>query len=459
MAGLPGDEQMTLIPSVQYVKSGEFTLAYQVTGTGPKDLIYLPLETPNVVANWFVPEHARFIERLATFSRLVMADRRGMGCSDRLPPGQAPTLEEHVDDLLLVMEAAYAAPAMIFAGSETAFIAMLAAAAHPDRFAGLILWGASPSWRRSDDLPWEATDDAIEASLGAIRRITNLRSWAERWTRDVLPSWAADPEKIATMEALSALCGSAETWYQDQRVFFGVDLRDLLPSIHVPTLVIGRTGSSLFHIESSRFLADRMPEARLVELPGNDALPWVGNADAVLAEIEEFMIGTRAAPDASRALSTLLFTDIVDSTGHAARIGDAAWGELLARHHRIVREELARFGGVEVDTAGDGFFATFDGPARAVHCACAIGRRVEDLDLAVRAGIHTGEVERSGNDVRGIAVHVGARVAAMAGPSEVLVSSTVRDLTAGSGLVFDEAGEHELKGVPDRWRLYRVVPA
>ena len=448
---------MTLIPSVQYAKNGDFTLAYQVVGTGPKDLIYLPLETPNVVGNWFVPEHARFMERLASFSRLVITDRRGMGCSDRLPPGRAPTLEELVDDLLVVMETAYASPATVLAGDETAFIAMLAAATHPDLFDGLILWGATPSWRRSDELPWEASDDAIEASLGTIRRVTNLRAWAEAHTRDVLPSWAADPEKIALIEGLSALAGSAEAWYQDQRMFFGIDLSDLLPSIHVPTLLLAREGASLFHIESSRLLAERLPDARLVELEGRDSFPWVGDADAVLDEIEEFMTGTRRAPDTSRALATVLFTDIVDSTRRAAELGDARWHDLVEEHHVRVRQELAEHGGVEVDVAGDGFLATFDGPARAVRCACSIGERLRDVGLEVRVGVHTGEVERVGKEIRGIAVHIGARVGSLAAANEVLATSTVKDLTAGSGLTFEDAGEHELKGVPDRWHLYRVV--
>jgi class 3 adenylate cyclase len=448
---------MTIIPAVQYAKSGEFTLAYQVTGTGPKDIIYLPVLTPNVVGNWFVPEHARFMERLASFSRLVITDRRGLGCSDRLPPGQAPTLEELVDDLLVVMESAYASPATVLAGDETAFIAMLAAATHPDRFNGLILWGATPSWRRSDDLPWEASDDALEADLGVIRRVTNLRVWAEASARDAVPSWAADPEKVAVWEAMSALAGTAEAWYQDQLMFTGIDLRGLLPSIHVPTLLLTRANANLFHIESARFLAERLPEARLVELDGPDSIPWVGDADAVLVEIEEFMTGMRRAPDASRALATVLFTDIVDSTRRAAELGDAEWHHLIEQHHERVRGELAEHGGVEVDTAGDGFLATFDGPARAVRCACAISERVREVGLEIRAGVHTGEVERAGKEVRGIAVHIGARVGALAHANEVLATSTVKDLTAGSGLTFEDAGEHELKGVPDRWHLYRVV--
>jgi class 3 adenylate cyclase len=360
---------------------------------------------------------------------------------------------------LVVLESAYASPTTIFAGSETAFITMLAAAAHPDRFDGMILWGASPSWQRSDDLPWEPTSDAIDASLGGIRRVTSLNAWAERFTRDAIPSWAGDPERIATVEALSALAGSAEAWYQDQRMFFDLDLRDLVPTIHVPTLLLGRCESKMLRIESSRYLAERLPDATLVEFDGADSLPWVGDADAVLDEIEEFMTGTRKPADPSRSLSTLMFTDVVGSTERAAHLGDAEWVRLLELHHQAVRDELERWGGAEIDTAGDGFLASFDGPARAVRCPRSIAVRIEDLGLAVRAGVHTGEVERAGTDVRGIAVHVGARVMALAGPSEVLVSSTVKDLTAGSGIVFEDAGEHELKDVPDRWRLYRVAAA
>ena len=449
---------MTAIPSVQYTKNGELTLAYQLMGSGRKDLVYLLFETPNVVANWFIPEHARFMERLASFSRLVITDRRGMGCSDGLPPGVSPTLEGLVENLLIVMETANAWPATLLAGNETAMVAMLAAATHPDGFAGLILWGPSPCWRRSDELPWEASEDQVKASLGVIRRVTSLRSWAQVWTRDALPSWAGDPDRIAVAEALSALAGSAETWYQDQRMFYEVDLRPLLPSIRTPTLILGRSDvRALSRIESARFLADRLPDARIVELDGDDALPWVGDADAVLNEIQEFMTGDRETPSPDRVLMTVLFTDIVESTKRAAEVGDQAWQRLMDRHDDTIRTLLLRHRGREIDTAGDGFLATFDGAARAITCAREIATSVRSLGLEVRAGCHTGEVELAGNGVRGIAVHIGARVAAVASPSEVLVSQTVKDLVAGSGLVFEDAGEHELKGVPDRWHLYRVV--
>jgi class 3 adenylate cyclase len=448
---------VTGIPSTQYAKNGDFTLAYQVTGTGRHDLIYLLSETPNVVANWFVPEHARFMERLASFSRLVITDRRGMGCSDRLAPGTSPVLEDLVDDLLVVMETANAFSATLLAGLETAFIALLAAATHPDRIERLILWGPSPSWQRSDDLPWEASPDQIEAALGVIRRVTNLRGWAEISTRNNMPSWAGDPDKVALWEALSALAGSAEAWYQDQRMFYGIDLRDVVPTIRTPTLILARPQAAEMSIESARFLAERMPDAALVELEGEDSLPWAGDQDPVLEEIQEFLTGARAPVEPGRVLSTVLFTDIVGSTEKAAEIGDRAWRDLVDKHHDTVRRLLVPYHGREIDTAGDGFLATFDGPARAVECARDISAAVRPLGISIRAGCHAGEVETSGGGVRGIAVHIGARIAAAAGADEVLVSSTVRDLVAGSGLAFEDAGEHELKGIPERWRLYRVV--
>jgi class 3 adenylate cyclase len=446
-----------VIPSTQYARNGDITLAYQVAGNGPSDLIYLLSETPNVVANWFVPEHARFMERLASFSRLIITDRRGMGCSDRLAPGTSPVLEDLVDDLLVVMESANVFSATLLAGNESAFIALLAAAAHPDRIDRLILWGPSASWQRSDDLPWEASPDKIDAELGVIRRVTNLRGWAEISTRNNVPSWANDPERVAMWEALSALAGSAEAWYQDQRMFYGIDLREVVPTIHAPTLILARPAAAGLSVESARFLAQRMPVASLIEIEGADYLPWVGDQDEVLDEVQEFLTGERTQLEPDRVLATVLFTDIVGSTVTAAEIGDRAWRDLVERHHDAVRRIVLAHRGREIDTAGDGFFVTFDGPARAVECAREIATAVEPLGVRIRAGCHAGEIETAGSDVRGIAVHIGARVMALAGPGEVLVTQTVKDLVAGSRLAFGDAGEHELKGVPDRWHLYRVV--
>ena len=448
---------MSPIPSTRYTKNGDVTLAYQVTGAGRKDLIYLLFEWPTVVGNWFVPEHARFLERLASFSRLIITDRRGMGCSDRLPPGTSPTLEDLVDDLIVVGEDALAWPATLFAGSETGFVALLAAALHPDRISGLVLWDASPSWQRSEDLPWAHSPDQIVSNLGSIRRVTDLRGWAELWARDLAPSWANDPDRIAIADAMSALAGSAEAWYWDMSLFNGIDLRQILPTIHTQTLLLTRPEAGGVDVANTRFLAERLPNARLVELGGEDSFPWIGDQDAVLGEIQEFLTGERVAPVADRTLATVLFTDIVGSTDTAAEIGDRAWRDLVQRHHDIVRRILLTHRGREIDTAGDGFFATFDGPARAVECAREIVDAVRSLGLHVRTGVHTGEVETIDMKVGGIAVNIGARIGGLAGPSEVLVSQTVKDLVAGSGLVFEDAGEHELKGVPDRWHLYRVV--
>jgi class 3 adenylate cyclase len=448
---------MTAIPSTQYTKNADFTLAYQVAGQGRADLIYLLFETPNVVANWFVPEHARFLERLTSFSRLVITDRRGMGCSDRLAPGTSPVLEDLVDDLLVVMESANSSSATLLAGIETAFVALLAAATHPDRIERLILWAPSASWQRSEEMPWEDSPDQIKANLGVIRRVTNLRGWAEISTRNNLPSWANAPDKVALWEALSALAGSAEAWYQDQLMFYEIDLRDVVSTIQAPTLILARPNAVSITIESSRFLAERLPDATLVELEGDDLMPWAGDQDAVLDEIQEFLTGDRKPLQHDRVLSTVLFTDIVGSTETAARIGDQAWRELVETHDEVVRRLLVQHRGREIDSAGDGFLATFDGPARAVECAREIAVAVRTLGISIRAGCHTGEVEPVGIGVRGIAVHIGARIAAQAGPDEVLVSSTVRDLVAGSGFLFEDVGERELKGVPDRWRLYRVV--
>ena len=365
------------MPSIHYVKGGGPTLAYQVTGTGSRDLVYLVFALPTVVGSWFVPEHAQFMERLGSFSRLVITDRRGMGCSDPLPPGASLTLEDLVDDLLVVMEAAYASPATVFAGDETALIALLAAATHPDRFEGLILWAAAPSWRRSDDLPWEASEDQIEAELGVIRRVTNLRAWAERWTSLVLPSWTNDIQRVAMAEALSALSGGGpEAWYWDQRMFYGIDLRGVVPSIRVPTLILVRPHArAQMHVESARFLAGSMPNARLVELGGNESFPWAGDQDSVLEEIQEFLTGERTTPEPERVIATVLFTDVVGSTERAAEIGDRAWRALIEKHDETIRGLLDRYRGQEIDTAGDGFFATFDGPARAVECAREIFSR------------------------------------------------------------------------------------
>jgi class 3 adenylate cyclase len=424
-------------------------------GDGPADLLYLPQFLSNVVWNWQVPEHARFMSRLASFSRLIVMDPRGVGASDGPSPEEAATLEEKVDDVVTVLAAAMSWKATIFGGGRSAFVAMLAAATHPDRFDGLILFSPTPSWMRSDELPWQDAPGELERIVDQGRRSASAIEWARSWARTYGPSL---PESsLVAFAEYGALTAGAGGQIAEQIMLNSVDLRPLLPTIRVPTLVVHRTEDPLESIESGRFVADRIPNARLVELPGRDALPWIGEVDAVLDEIEIFLTGERHAPEPDRVLATVLFTDVVDSTALAAAMGDRAWREVHAAHDRIVREEIGHAKGREIKTMGDGFLATFDGPARAISCAVAIAARTGEIGIGVRAGVHTGEIEIDGDDVAGLGVAIGARVGAKAGPNEVLVSQTVKDLAAGSGLTFEDAGEHELKGVPDRWHLYRVV--
>src|SRR6185312_7383564 len=298
-----------------------------------------------------------------------------------------------------IMEAAYARPATVLAGSESAFVALLAAANHPDRFEGLVLWAPSPSWRRSEDLPWERSDDELQAALGVIRRVTNMGSWAERFVRDALPSLAGDADAVSQVQALSALAGSAEAWYQETRMFHAVDLRDLLASIRTQTLVLIRPECAWTTPESARYVADHLPNAALLELPGADGLPWIGQSDVVLDAIQEFMTGARHVAEPDRMLATVLFTDIVGSTEMAVALGDRAWRTLLEQHHSAIRASLRRYRGREIDTAGDGFFAIFDGPARAVECARAAVEATAALGVTIRAGCHTGEVELARGEV------------------------------------------------------------
>lgn len=457
---LPGGDRMTAIPGVRYARNDDLFLAYQVVGTGPRDLVYLQFETPTIVGHWLFPENARYLERLASFSRLILTDRRGMGCSTSLPPGESPTLEDLVEDLLAIMEDAYARGPVLMGGFESAFVAMMAAATHPDRFDGLILFGPAPSWGRSDDLPWERPDDVLQHELNVMRRATDLHAWAEQYARDLIPSRAGDPQMVSILQALSALSGTPETWYWDQRMFSEVDLLDLLPTIRIPTLVLSRpdvgyTGWS--DPRSAQVVAERIPGARYVELPGRDSPPWYGESEPVLAEIREFVTGSRDTPPAERRLATILFTDIVGSTERSAELGGSAWKRVLEDHLTATRRSFARHGGREISTAGDGFLATFDGPAAAARCAVEIAKEAHGTGLPIRAGVHTGEVETIDGEIGGIGIAIGARVASLAGASEVLVTSTVKDLSAGSGLSFEDRGEHDLKGVPDRWHLYRVV--
>ena len=440
-------------PATAYARSGSVSIAYQVVGDGPLDLVFVPGWVSHLESGWEEPLLARFRRRLASFSRLIMFDKRGTGMSDRVPEANLPTLEERMDDVRAVMDAAGSKRAALFGQSEGASMSILFAATYPERTAALVTFGAFACRVWSPDYPWAPTPEQRQRFFDLIEN-----GWGgEVDVSDLAPSMAHDEgfrRRQSTYMRLSASPGAALAL---ARMNTEIDVRAVLPAIRVPTLVLHRTGDRDANIEEGRYIAGRIPGARFIELSGQDHMPHVGDQDQVVDEVEEFLTGIRPAPDPDRVLATVLFTDIVGSTQRAASLGDRAWRDLLEQHHALVRRELARFRGNEVDTAGDGFFATFDGPARAVRCAAAIRDRLKESGLEVRAGVHTGECERMGDNIGGLGVHIGARVAALAGAGEVLASSTVKDLVAGSGIVFEDRGQHSLKGVPGEWRLFRVA--
>jgi class 3 adenylate cyclase len=447
---------MPQVPEIRYVRNGDVALAYQVVGDGPIDLVFLPAFVNNIEIAWESPHYARFLRRLASFSRLIFMDRRGTGLSDRLSPSDLPPPEVLMDDLLVVLDAVGAERPALFGFSDAGCLCALFAATFPDRVSALALYALAASGAASDDYPWQWGDEEWNAYLRELADGWGTRAYAEQMVPVFQPGLAADEQHVtwwARFMRQSASPNSAEAL---ERLWREIDVRPILPLIQAPTLVLHRTDDQVEVVEAGRDVAERIPGARFVELPGGDDAPWTAAQDDVLDEVEHFLTGRRHAPDVDRVLATVLFTDIVGSTERAAELGDRRWSELITAHHERVRAELERFRGHEIDTAGDGFLATFDGPARAVRCAQAIAGSVRDLGIEVRAGVHTGEVELSDDGVRGLAVHIGARIGALAGPSEVLVSSTVRDLVAGSGLRFEDASEHELKGVPGAWRVFRV---
>ena len=437
----------------KYARSSGVHIAYQVVGQGPLDLVYVPGWVSHVELAWEEPALARFLGRLASFSRLIAFDKRGTGLSDRVPDDQLPTLEERMDDLRAVMDAVGSERASLFGYSEGGNLCALFAATYPERTRTLVMLGTFAKRIWSPDYPWAPTPEEREREYENVER-----EWGKLMDlAHYVPSKIGDEafaRRLATYFRRAASPGAAVALL---RMNTQIDIRNVLPTIRVPTLVIHRTGDRDAKVEGARWLAGRIPGARFVEVAGDDHMPWVGDQDAILDEIQEFVTGVRPAPESDRVLATVLFTDIVGSTEQATSLGDRAWQELLGRYHARVRKEVARFRGREVDTAGDGFFATFDGPARAVRCACNIRDDVRDLGIQVRAGAHTGEIELTGEKVTGIAVHIGARIAAAARASEVLVSGTVKDLVAGSGIRFTDAGAHILKGIPGEWRLYAAT--
>jgi class 3 adenylate cyclase/pimeloyl-ACP methyl ester carboxylesterase len=442
---------MTGQPETYYARSGDLRIAYQVTGSGPVDLVWAPGTISHLDLSWEWPPLARVFDQLGRFCRLIRFDKRGTGLSDR-PPGVA-TLEERTDDIRVVMDAVRSSQAAILGLSEGGQMACVFTAMHPARTRALILYGTPARWVRTDDYPWGPTVTEYTEMAERLREIWPSREYLTGWgaglghTVDpaLLEWWlryaraAASPSAVAALESMNG----------------EIDIRAILPTIQVPTLVLHRTGDPVAHVEAGRDLAARIPGARFVELPG-DSHWWSGIEHRILEEIEEFVTGTRSIVLTDRFLTTVCFVDIVGSTERAVALGDTMWRDLLRQYHTLVRRELARFRGEEQDMAGDGMFATFDGPARAVRCATVIRDGVRRLGIEIRAGLHTGECERLEQKVSGIAVHIGARVAGVAGAGDVLVSQTVKDLVAGSGLQFEPRGTQTLRGVPGEWPLFAV---
>jgi len=435
-------------PVTQYAKSGDIHIAYQAFGEGPINLVMVPGFVSNVENYWDEPDFARFLTRLASYARVVIFDKRGTGMSDRVT--ELPGLEQRMDDLRAVMDAAGMEDAALLGISEGAPLSILFAATYPDRCRALALYGSFSKFSY-----WFPTEEALAAFFSYVGQAWGTGGSLERFAPSrandaVFRQWWGRNERLgASPAAVVAL----------MRMNSQIEISGILPAVRVPTLVIHRTGDKVVSVEGGRDVAAQIPGARLVEFPGVDHFFYVGeNAYEISNAIEEFLTGSRAPIVVDRVLATVLFTDVVGSTETAAALGDQRWRDLLEKHHATIRRILTRFRGHEIKTTGDGFLATFDGPARAVLCACAITEEIKPLGIEIRAGLHTGECEMIGDDVGGIAVHIGARVAALAGASEVLVSSTLKDLVAGSGLRFSDRGTQPLKGIPGEWRIFKAEP-
>jgi pimeloyl-ACP methyl ester carboxylesterase len=441
-------------PATRYANSDGVSIAYQLVGEGPIDLVLVLGFATHLDLQWDMPPMARFFERLASFSRLVVFDKRGTGLSD--PVNDVPNLEQRVDDVRAVLDACGSDRAALFGISEGGPMSVMFAAAHPERVSALVLHGAMGRTTEAPDYPWASPAEALRESAAEFI--------APYWGRDArgtvelfAPSTADDPRAVELVERMERSAASPAMVQKIFEMFLDIDVRAILPTITVPTLVLHRRGDRVVNWRAGRELASKIPGARYVELAGIDHLPWSGDPDPVLGEVEEFLTGTRSLPETDRILATVMFTDLVGSTERAAAVGDARWRDLLAEHQASVRRELLHFRGHEIKTLGDGFLVTFDGPARAIRCAQTIATHGQSLGLEVRVGLHTGEVELVGRDVGGIAVHIAARVADLAAAGEVLVSSTTKELVAGSGLQFVDRGARRLKGISDEWRLFAAV--
>jgi class 3 adenylate cyclase len=434
----------------RYAKSGDLHIAYAVEGDGPIDLVWIPPWVSQVEYLWAEPSLERVMDRLTQFARVITFDRRGSGLSD--PLFGAPTLEETMDDVMAVMDAAGSKSAAICGTLEGGPMAAMFAATFPERTDALILYAtfARATWAPDYDWAWSAEERARHMDV-------LIEHWGEGLVASgVAPSKMADPGFMEWAGRLERLAASPATIRRIFKLIGEFDVRDVLPSIRVPALVMHRAGDNFIKVDHSRYIASKIPGARYVELEGDENMFSLGDSEALLGEIEEFLTGTRHEREPDRMLATVLFTDICDSTQRAAEMGDRGWRFLLERHDALFRQALERHRGREVKRTGDGFLATFDGPARAIRCAASIAEAMGSLGLRIRAGLHTGELEVMDGDLGGLAVHIASRVMSHAAPNEVLVSGTVKDLVVGSGIDFEDRGERELRGVPGEWRLYAV---
>ena len=443
-----------MLPKTSYARSDDVRIAYQVTGDGPFDVVWAPGTMSHLDLDWEIPRRALFFERFSQFCRLIRFDKRGTGLSDR--PVKMATLEERIDDIRAVMDDVGIERANVFGVSEGGSMACLFAATYPQRVNSLLIWGAQARWIACEDHPWAQTPEEHNEMLAMVQ---------DDWpSLEYIVGPGAGMGRDAPAEAVEAVArymraaASPSAVYAYEVMNGQIDTRPILPSIQAPTLVMNRTGDPCARVEAARDMASRIPGAKFLEYPGNNHTIMLDDMETVLSDIQEFITGERPIDSSDRILATVLFLDIASSTERAAELGDTPWRNLLNTYYAIVRKELSRFRGKETNTTGDGFLATFDGPARAVRCALAVALAVRQLGIEIRAGVHTGECELMGDNVGGIAVHTGARIMAKAQPGGVLVSGTVKDLVSGSGINFQDEGVHQLKGIPGEWRLFSARP-
>jgi class 3 adenylate cyclase len=439
-------------PETRYATRGDAHIAYQVVGDAPLDVVLVSTWFSHLEAQWEFPAFAHYLRRLSSFSRLIVFDKYGIGLSDPIPSRSLPPLEDWMDDVRTVMDAVDSDAAVILGANEGSMMAALFAATYPERTTALVLVNATARMAWAPDYPIGVAPDVQDRLATLVEK-----AWGRGdMMAAVNPSLAADAVAAEAWGRFLRLSASPATAAAVMRVLFDLDVREILPTIGVPTLIVHRKDNPVITLDQGRYVADRIPGARFVAVPGADYGVAVGDPDVILDEVEEFLTGAKSAGDADRVLATVLFTDIVGSTARLSELGDRQWREVLASHDALARRQVERYGGRLVDTTGDGLLATFDGPLRGIRCAIALRDAVRRIGLTIRAGLHTGEIERRGDGVAGIGVHIAARVQALAQPNEVLVSRTVKDLVAGAALRFADRGSHELKGVRDAWELYAV---